>query len=75
MNAVPDAYMQPEFSLDAATAQKNMFGKGDKNGFKMVAIGDGASGKTCFYIKAFTGEFPGEYLPTVFDNSHTRVRV
>jgi GTPase SAR1 family protein len=42
---------------------------------KLVAVGDGACGKTSALLTFAAGMFPVEYVPTVFDNFATNLMV
>ncbi|KAL1491320.1 hypothetical protein ABEB36_011933 [Hypothenemus hampei] len=42
---------------------------------KITAVGDGVVGKTCLLTTYVTGEFPKEYIPTVFEHYGQKVSV
>ncbi|CAH2013406.1 unnamed protein product [Acanthoscelides obtectus] len=42
---------------------------------KITAVGDGIVGKTCMLSTYTTGEFPSEYVPTVFEHYGQKITV
>ncbi|XP_050306792.1 ras-like GTP-binding protein RhoL [Anthonomus grandis grandis] len=42
---------------------------------KITAVGDGVVGKTCLLTTYVKGEFPAEYVPTVFEHYGQKIQV
>ncbi|XP_066156438.1 ras-like GTP-binding protein RhoL [Euwallacea fornicatus] len=45
------------------------------NNIKITAVGDGVVGKTCLLTTYVTGNFPEEYVPTVFEHYGQNLKV
>mmetsp|Transcript_7750 Transcript_7750/g.11506 ORF Transcript_7750/g.11506 Transcript_7750/m.11506 type:complete len:192 (+) Transcript_7750:56-631(+) len=42
---------------------------------KFTVVGDGATGKTCILVSFVENKFPEDYVPTVFDNYTTDIKL
>ena len=49
--------------------------KTKENNIKIVVVGDGAVGKTCLLLVYAKGEFPTDYIPTIFENYKAKVKI
>ncbi|KAG2383107.1 hypothetical protein C9374_004444 [Naegleria lovaniensis] len=60
-------YHNKLYTREEIMAYPNELVRISKDSSKIVIVGDGATGKTCLLMTLMNGEFPSDYVPTVYD--------